>query len=101
MQRDGERAGLERAIPLWRTERTYVIAAPSRGRRSNDSGRLHWSVRRGTWSRVIRTGVDFIPMKFCGAAHVPSRVLCVTAGALGTAKGCPWHASDSPAALLA
>ena len=32
--------------------------------------------------------------------HVPSRVLCVTAGALGTAKGCPWHASGSPAALL-
>ena len=28
--------------------------------------RLHWSVRRGTWSRVIKTGVDFIPMKFCG-----------------------------------
>ena len=23
--------------------------------------------------------------------HVPSRVVCVTAGALGTAKGCPWH----------
>ena len=36
MQRDGERAGLESAIPLWRTERTYVIAAPSSGRRSND-----------------------------------------------------------------
>ena len=28
--------------------------------------RLHWSVRRGTWSRVIKTGVDFIPLKFCG-----------------------------------
>ena len=28
--------------------------------------RLHWSVRRGTWSRVIETGVDFIPLKFCG-----------------------------------
>ena len=24
--------------------------------------RLHWSVRRGTWSRVIKTGVDFIPI---------------------------------------
>jgi len=30
VQRGGERAGLEGAIPLWRTERTYVIAAPSR-----------------------------------------------------------------------
>eukprot|EP00964_Phaeocystis_antarctica_P025875 scaffold14553_cov74-Phaeocystis_antarctica.AAC.1 len=26
--------------------------------------RLHWSARRGSWSRVIRWGVDFIPMKF-------------------------------------
>eukprot|EP00964_Phaeocystis_antarctica_P151112 scaffold118683_cov66-Phaeocystis_antarctica.AAC.2 len=41
MQWDGERAGLEGVIPLWRTERTYVFAAPSRGRRSNDSGRLN------------------------------------------------------------
>eukprot|EP00964_Phaeocystis_antarctica_P030421 scaffold17184_cov76-Phaeocystis_antarctica.AAC.1 len=24
--------------------------------------RLHWSARRGSWSRVIRWGVDFIPM---------------------------------------
>ena len=23
-------------------------------------------MRRGTWSRVIKTGVDFIPLKFCG-----------------------------------
>eukprot|EP00964_Phaeocystis_antarctica_P120617 scaffold84342_cov23-Phaeocystis_antarctica.AAC.1 len=30
----------------------------------------------------------------------PCQVLCVTAGALGTDKGCPWHASDSLAALL-
>ena len=29
-----------------------------------------------------------------------TEVLCMTAGALGTAKGCPWHASGSPAALL-
>eukprot|EP00964_Phaeocystis_antarctica_P003350 scaffold1792_cov42-Phaeocystis_antarctica.AAC.1 len=41
MQRDGERAGLEGVVLLWGTERTYVIAAPSRGRRSNDSGRLN------------------------------------------------------------
>ena len=26
-------------------------------------------MRRGTWSRVVRRGVDFIPMKLCG---VPS-----------------------------
>ena len=45
MQRGGEQAGLEGVIPLWRTERTYVIAAPSRGRRSNDSGRLN----SGSW----------------------------------------------------
>ena len=40
--------------------------------------RLHWSVRRGSWSRVIKTGVDFIPMKFCG---VPS-CLALGVGAL-------------------
>eukprot|EP00964_Phaeocystis_antarctica_P097328 scaffold63462_cov52-Phaeocystis_antarctica.AAC.5 len=26
--------------------------------------RLHWSARRGSWSRVVRWSVDFIPMKF-------------------------------------
>jgi len=26
--------------------------------------RLHWSARRGSWSRVFRRGVDFIPVKF-------------------------------------
>jgi hypothetical protein len=31
---------------------------------------------------------------------VPSRVLCMTADALGTAKGCSWLASGSPVALL-
>ena len=41
MQRGGELAGLEGVFSLWGTERTYVIAAPSRGRRSNDSGRLN------------------------------------------------------------
>eukprot|EP00964_Phaeocystis_antarctica_P143871 scaffold109504_cov27-Phaeocystis_antarctica.AAC.1 len=40
MQRGGELAGLEGGVSLWRTERTYVFAAPSRGRRSNDSGRI-------------------------------------------------------------
>ena len=35
-------------------------------------------MRRGSWSRVIKTGADFIPMKFCG---VPS-CLALGVGAL-------------------
>ena len=35
-------------------------------------------MRRGTWSRVFRRGVDFIPMKLCG---VPS-CLALGVGAL-------------------
>jgi len=33
--------------------------------------RLHWSARRGSWSRVIRWGVDFIPMKFLWRTELP------------------------------
>ena len=33
--------------------------------------RLHWSVRRGSWSRVVRRGVDFIPLKFLWSTELP------------------------------
>eukprot|EP00964_Phaeocystis_antarctica_P016981 scaffold9347_cov64-Phaeocystis_antarctica.AAC.1 len=33
--------------------------------------RLHWSARRGSWSRVLRWGVDFIPMKFLWRTEMP------------------------------
>ena len=33
--------------------------------------RLHWSARRGSWSRVFRRGVDFIPMKFLWRTELP------------------------------
>eukprot|EP00964_Phaeocystis_antarctica_P087121 scaffold55240_cov58-Phaeocystis_antarctica.AAC.1 len=55
MQRGGELAGLEGVVLLWGTERTYVITAPSRGRRSNDSGSRGGAACLGREPRVWRT----------------------------------------------